>query len=254
MLQKSLAHTNYIDIYQQFKDEFLVNDTCKWFVDKRNEVLKQQPFDLEKKVIITVYTGKTSLALVEKIFTVENDIEFSTIIDSLRIFLVNINPIEVFFSAEFSFYEKGQSMELYESLISGINHMKLFVTAVKSAINEECTLCDQLEQKINSMNFYRVPKNMLFVDDYVYNCQKDLFEKGSRIELTLESPPQRVPIDRLSNMASNGKEKDPFYNFVLMHIVLFKMQKNLMPTCMIVYNDDTFEFKSFDSSIKMIAL
>lgn len=49
MLQKSLAHTEYLSAYEENRNKYLLNDVCKWFTEKRNEVLKQQPFDLEKK-------------------------------------------------------------------------------------------------------------------------------------------------------------------------------------------------------------
>ena len=40
VLQKSLAHTEFKAIYEGLRNEYLVNDVCKWFIDKRNEVVK----------------------------------------------------------------------------------------------------------------------------------------------------------------------------------------------------------------------
>lgn len=250
VLQKSLAHTEFKEIYEKNRERYLVNETCKWFLEKRNEVLKQQPFDLEKTVIITIYSPQNSFALPKQIFTIENDIEYSSIIDSLRAFFIKINPLETFFSVEFSFYEKGKrDKELYESFISGINHMKIFLNSMKQAIDENSVLCDQLQEKIDSLNFYRVPKNMLFIDDYVYYGQKNDFEKSSRVEIVLP-PMQRTSVDSfLSKFESNDK-KNIFQSFITMHVVIFSMQKKLMPTFMIIYNDNTFDLKSFDGSIK----
>lgn len=84
VLQKSLAHSEYEGIYEKNREKYLVNDTCKWFVEKRNEVLKQHSFNLEKRIIITLYSPQTSVALPEYVFTIENDVEYSTIIDSLK--------------------------------------------------------------------------------------------------------------------------------------------------------------------------
>ncbi len=250
VLQKSLAHTEYKEIYEEYRAKYLINETCKWFLEKRNEVLKQQPFDLEKVVIITIYSPLNSFALPEQIFTIENDIEYSSIIDSLRAFFRKINPLETFFSVEFSFYEKGKrDKELYESFISGINQMKAFLNAMKHAIKEDSILCDQLQEKINSLNFYRVPKNMLFIDDYVYYGQKNNFEKSSRVEFVLP-PMQKIPVDSFLEKFGDNDKKDIFSSFITMHIVIFSMQKRLMPTFMIVYDDNTFDLKSFDGSIK----
>lgn len=49
VLQKSLTHTGYISLYENLRDKYLKNDQCSWLVKKRNEVLKERPFSLEKK-------------------------------------------------------------------------------------------------------------------------------------------------------------------------------------------------------------
>lgn len=252
VLQKSLAHTEYESIYEENRAKYLLNETCKWFVEKRNEVLKQHPFNLEKRIAITLYSPQTSIALPEYVFTIENDVEYSTIIDSLRSLFIDINPVEVFFSVEFSFYEKGQNKELYDDLILGISNMKMFMSSMREAINEECRLCDQLEQKIDKMNFYQVPKNMLFIEDFAYYPQKDHFEKGSRMEVMMPDLSIRLPLSGFCNFLSkdSNEKRNAFDDFITMHIVVFSMQKTLMPTFMIVYEDETFALKSYHASIK----
>src|SRR5579862_1975826 len=58
VLQHSLAHTDFLVTYETLRNKYLVNSVGKWFVEKRNEVLKQQPFDLEKRIVITVYSAE----------------------------------------------------------------------------------------------------------------------------------------------------------------------------------------------------
>ena len=58
VLQKSLAHTEYGVLYEALRDKHLKNDDCKWLVDKRNEVLKEKPFNLEKSLVLTLYHPK----------------------------------------------------------------------------------------------------------------------------------------------------------------------------------------------------
>lgn len=255
VLQKSIAHTEYEEVYEKNRDKYLVNETGKWFIEKRNEVLKQHPFNLEKRVLVTIYTPLTSVVLQEKVFTLENDVEYSTLIDSLKSFFIKINLIEVFFSVEFSFFEQGQNKELYDDFIEGINKMKEFLNAMRSDIQEDCELCEQLQAKINGLNFYRVPKNFLFVDDYVYYSKENKFEKGYRGELQLSDNPNKnikAPLSAFfkSFSGSFGEEIDLFKLFALMHVFILDKQKRLMPTFMIIYEDDLFEFKSFESSIK----
>lgn len=246
VLQKSLANTLFMPTYEKLRDQYLVNDVGKWFVEKRNEVLKQQPFNLEKRIVISIYSGQT-LSLPELVFTIDNDVEISTIVDSLRTTFISFGQLEVMFSAEFLFYEYGHNEDLYDNLILGINQMKLLLADMKKAINEDCTLSNELERKIDKMNFYRVPKDLLFIDDYIFYCKKEYFEKASRIAL-LSGPGQtRVPIENINKMYPNG---DLFSKFELMHVVIFQMGKSLLPTCLILYSEDTFELITFGFSIK----
>ena len=246
VLQKSLANSNYTTTYESLRDQYLVNNVGKWFIEKRNEVLKQKPFDLEKRIEISIYSDQT-ISLPELIFTIDNDMEITTIVESLRTTFMSFGQLEVMFSAEFFFYEHGQSEDLYDNLILGINQMKLFLAEMKKAINQECSLSEELEGKIDRMNFYQVPKDFLFVDDYVFYCKKESFEKASRISLVAGPIQTRVPIENFNKVYPGD---DLFDKFELMHLVLFQMQKSLLPTCLISYSDDTFELMSFGFSIK----
>ncbi|GGA94849.1 hypothetical protein [Mucilaginibacter rubeus] len=247
VLQHSLAHTDFLATYEKLRNEYLVNSVGKWFVEKRNEVLKQQPFDLEKRIVITIYSAEATVSLPELIFTIDNDVEISTIVDSLRVTFMSLRQLEVMFSSEFFFYEHGHTEDLYDSFIFGINQMRLLLAVLKQAINEHCKLSDELESKIELMNFYRVPKDFLLVDDYVFFAKKDRFEKGSRVTMWGGHGQTKSPIENLNKAYPNG---DLFSKFELMHLVTFQMQKTLLPSCLVVYGDDTFELLTFGFSIK----
>lgn len=246
VLQKSLANTLFMPSYEKLRDQYLVNDVGKWFIEKRNEVLKQQPFNLEKRIVISIYSGQT-LSLPELVFTIDDDVEISTIVDSLRTTFINFGQLEVMFSAEFLFYESGHSKDLYDNLVLGINQMKILLADMKKAINEECNLSDELERKIDRMNFYKVPKDMLLVDDYIFYCKGEYFEKAARVALLVGPPQTRVPIDNINEKFPGG---DLFSKFELMHLVIYQMGKSLLPTCLVLYSDDTFELATFGFSIK----
>lgn len=246
VLQKSLANTLFMPTYEKLRDKYLVNQVGKWFIEKRNEVLKQQPFNLEKRIVINIYFGQT-LSLPELIFTIDNDVEISTIVDSLRTTFTSFGQLEVMFSAEFLFYEYGHSEDLYDNLTFGINQMKLLLADMKNQINQDCKLSDELQRKIEVMNFYKVPRDMLFVDDYVFYCKKGYFEKASRIAMRIGQDEIRVPIENLNKVYPNG---DLFSKFEMMHVLIFQMGKSILPTCLILYSDDTFELVTFGFSIK----
>jgi hypothetical protein len=247
VLQKSLANTGFTSTYENLRDQYLVNDVGKWFIAKRNSVLKQKPFDLEKRIVINIYSGQYNLSLPQLIFTIDNDVEISTIIESLRATFMSLGELEVMFSAEFLFYEHGHSEDLYDNFILGINQMKLFLAGIKKAINEESKLSDELERKIESINFYRVPRDLLFVDDYVFYCKRQYFEKASRVVLWSGPGHKRVSLE---NFNKSYPGNDLFSKFELMHLVIFQLQKTLLPTCLVVYSDETFELITFGFSIK----
>jgi len=248
MIQKSLAHTEFRDVYEENRKSYLLNDVCKWFIDKRNEVLKQQPFDLEKRIRIVIFTTRDNHVLPELSFTIENDVEYSTLVESMRDFLTSFHLVEVMFSAEFSFYENGHNEDLYDNFISGINNMKLFMKAMKNALSENCTLSDQLEQKIDELKFHRIPKNMLLIDDYVFYTRTGEFEKASRVELSLGIASPKAPVAGLDKLFPECKNL--FEKFVMMHLVVYQQQRHIMPTFFVIFSDQTMQFTSFDSSIK----
>lgn len=247
VLQKSLAKTEYMPMYERLRNKYLVNDVGKWFVDKRNSVLKEKPFDLEKRIIIKIYTGKDIFSLPELVYTIENDEEYSSIIESLKSSFLKIGEIEIFFSVEFTFYEKGSKEDLYDNFIFGITQMKLLLAEMRKELNEDCILSEKLEKKIEDLNFYRVPKDFLLIDDYSFNCKYETFERASRSALNFGNNNPRASIKFLEQFSSDG---DIFHKFELMHLSLMQLQETLMPTCMVIFNNDTFEINSFHSSIR----
>lgn len=247
VLQKSLAKTEYKSIYEKLRDKYLINNVGKWFIGKRNAIVKEQPFDLEKRIVIRIYSGQNIYSLPEFVFTIENDVGISSIIKSLRKTFLDSGQIEVFFSAEFTFYERGDTQDLYDNFILGITQMKLLLSGMQKELKEDCALSKELEKKIEGLNFYRVPKDFLFVDDYVFKCKYESFEKGSRATFSFDYKNPKFSIDFFDKFSPDG---DIFHKFELMHIVVFQMQKKLMPTCMLIFNDNTCELNSFESSVK----
>ena len=247
VLQKSLSKTEYLSVYEKLRDKYLINDVGRWFIDNRNSTVKEQPFDLEKRIIISIYSDEGIYSMPDLVFTIEYDVDFSSIIESLRESFLESGQIEVFFSVEFKFYERGHSKDLFDNFILGIAQMKLLLSGMQQELNENCDLSKELEKRIDLLNFYRVPKDFLFVDDYVFYCKNENFEKASRMALTIGNKIPKAPIESLDIYYPNG---DVFSKFEFMHLIIFQMQNRLMPTCMIVYSDNTFELNSFESSIK----
>lgn len=265
VLQKSLAHTDFMRTYEKNRDKHLINNVGSWFNNTRNVVLKEHPFDLEKNITIAIYSPICSSVEIKKNFTLENDVEYSSLIESLRSFLIEYNPIEVLFSVKFEFYEKGKDKNLYKDLITGIKNMRRFLQVMKREINENCKLCDELQERIDKVKFSQIPENMLFIDDYVYYVKDNNFEKAERIEplISFVRKDNNQPVVQLSNKLKfplrsfiknynkiGIKGKNALDVFIYLHLTIFKMQKRIMPAFMIVYKDGTCELTTFDASIK----
>ncbi len=249
VLQKSLKHTEYMPIYEKNRIKYLTD--CKWFIDKRNETTKEQPFQLTKQIDITIYFPEQSLKVSSMKFTIENDVEISLLIEKFKQTFLEISPIEIFFSAEFSFFEDGSSLDIYYELLKGIIKMNNFLNAMKEEINEVCELCKRVEEKISKFNFWVSPRDMFLVTDYVYYPQKDKFDKATRIAMVMrdeKKAPMRMSVDCFNKGILQNMEVSLFERFVAMHA----MQQNIdvMPAIMIVYKDSTFELDVFQADIK----
>lgn len=71
VIQSQLKHTEFFEEYKKNRDRYL---TDHWFVEKRNETTKQQPFRLQKTITISVYTPSEEITIAQKQFSVENDV------------------------------------------------------------------------------------------------------------------------------------------------------------------------------------
>ena len=248
VLQKAIAHTEYKDFYEKNNKKYL--SECKWFITKRNEVTKEQPFQLVKQIEISIYFPYCGKDVLSRTFTVENDVELTSLLDALKAFLSSERTNEVFFSAKFFFYEKNTKEDLYDKLMSGIKAMEDFLTAMRQDIGEQCQLCDVLSRKIAEMHFLLLPRDILFVIDYVYYPFTDEFERAGRMAMMLGQRGQmpRVSLSDLDNGMFSQIGNNYFEKFIIMNTVI--KTADLMPTIWTIYNDNTFTMDVFHSDIK----
>lgn len=204
VMQKSLAHTKHFSLYERKRDEYLSN--CKWFVDMRNDTTKQHPFQLIKEIEISAYFPGTGVQLSQQQFSVENDTELSTLFDQLKALFLDINPIEVFFSAKFSFFEKDSHDDLYDKLILGIDAMDNFLKDMYKETSEKCEVCESLISETSKTIFSHVPRDMLLINDYVYYPQKDIFERAERVAMHIQTSNG----DRTIRASLSAFDKEPF--------------------------------------------
>lgn len=248
VMQKSLAHTQYIEIYKKVSagiwDQF--------FKDQRVKAVHTHPVEFTKKIDITVYSPCVGITVSSRTFSVENDVPLADLIDSLKCFFRRLNPTEVFFSAKFQFIEKDNGIDLWDKLIEGLDTMRKFMDAMYSEIGEVCPLCEKLRKEVNRAAISDGTKDIFLVADYAYYPQQESFERAGRIAMVF--PPkagcemERLSMDRFMSSPYFNYENSAFNKFVLMNAIIGN--SDLMPTIMTVYEDGTYELDTFHAAIK----
>ena len=242
VLQKSLAHTEYISEYYVLRDKYLKNDDCSWLVDKRNQVTKENPFNLEKSFVLTLYLPNGAGVFPTDPYTIEDEEDYSSIIEMVKRVIEGIPSIEVFFSVEFVYREIGSERNLFGTIDHGIDAIMAMLEELNQTIDGEVSKTrETVLEKINDFHFHRAPKDFWFIDDYVFYRKDHVFEKGTRCEMIMPYNPEKN---------EGNYVEETFRAFELMHIATFTMQKKLMPTIMTLKNDGTVAIVSYDASIK----
>lgn len=253
VIQSQLRHTDFYEKYEKNRDKYL---TDHWFVEKRNETTKQQPFRFQKKIMISVYTPSEEITIAEKLFSVENDIPFDSLKNEIQQFFNGFLDEEIFFSTVYSFSEDGGETDLFGRILTGISAMKSLLGALNHEIDDKCTLCEQLSHKIDKMAFINVPRDFLLTDDYIYYKRNNEFEKAIRLAMMLsldgKKKISRRPLKEITHACYLNYDGTPFDHFTLMHAVLRLVQPDadIMPAIMVVYGDNTYDIDVFHADIK----
>jgi len=254
VLQKSLAHTDYPKFYENLRDKYLKNDDCSWLVEKRNEVLKEKPFSLEKSLILTLYLPNGAGVFSIDTYTIDDEKDYSSLIEMIKRVIETIPAIEVFFSVEFVYQEKGFKRNLFKTIDNGIDSVLLLLKDLDRIISGEKSYARGVViKKIDKLHFHTAPKDFWFVDDYVYYCKDHVFEKGERGELITPFE-TAVPCSLFCDMLRIKKQGDfieeTFEAFKKMHILAFSKQKEIAPTFLILNEDGIMSMVMYHATIK----
>jgi hypothetical protein len=257
VIQKSLSQTDKLAAYKACCEKYFNTPFSKWFVEKRNEVLKEHPFELEKILKITIYDIESVTVIHSKIFSVKQDANFSDLKNELKVFLCSLEKLEVYFSVEYIFREKGKEDNLLEKLLEGIDVMSKFLSELNKTVEDHSELFFNLSQRIEKLSIMHVNKSLLLIDDYVYYVTTDSFEKGSRVELIL--PSVRIPMNSFERFISDIPKEalngttlyDWYMKTTALHIMFYRLQeKHILPTFILIYDDDTILMKSYNASLR----
>lgn len=253
VMQESLRHTEYFGAYEKNRNQFL---TDHWFVKKRNETIKQKPFDLIKEVTITLYLPFGGFTVSEKRYSVTDDEPMESVFTELKELLCKVDPHEVCFSVSFSFHEAGSDIDLLKRVLQGVSSMKRFMEAMEQDIGEQCPLCDQLKERIKNIHLADIPLDFLLINDYTYYPDKDYFDKAERVSMMMSLDSKKVASHQhllgLTQAKALNYDGTAFGNFTLMHAMLRAIRPgiDIMPAIMVVYEDDTYDLDAFDATMK----
>lgn len=258
VIQKHLSCDMYKEEYKKLREKHLINDTMKWFVDTRNETTKENPFELKKELVIDIYlpNGET-LSLQDERLIINVEDPFVSALEYIRSFFMdNLKVVEVFFTSRILFKQSNKEMDLYKKISEGLSIMNQFMKEFSSIFCCECECCKNLKERTDSL-FYKVQsKELLFINDYSLD---DHLKLGVKTELYLSkegndycaSKDIRSPLNNSYFSAVKSDMFKLFLKFVTLHTVIFQMQNNdIMPTFMIIYNDETFRMIPFMASVK----
>ena len=254
VLQKSLAHTDYMSTYERLREQYLKNPQCSWLVNKRNEVLKEKPFSLEKQLILRIYLPYETGVFPTESFTIADEVDYGSLIDMVKRVISNIPAIEVFFSTEFVYKEIGGEVNLFATIDGGIESLMSMLCSLDKEIGAEPSQERKvLLEKIDKLSFHKVPKDVWFVDDYVYYKEGGIFEKGDRFEIITPFSTGVKYSDLCKQLRINITDNfisDTFEAFKRLHIFHFAKQKSIMPTILMLNKDGLLEMKMYHASIK----
>lgn len=251
-IQSQLAHTPFIKTYETNRDKYL---TDHWFVEKRNETVKQKPFQLIKEIAIIIYLPFGGFTVLNERFSVGEDAPLDSLINDVKGAFAKVNGQEVFFSASFYFHEANSDIDLLEKVIQGINTMKYFMAVMDQEIGEDCPLCNQLKERIGKIGIGVMPYDMILTNDYVYYPQEDRFERAARQAMMMmggDKVANRLPLTIITQTPLLNYDGTTFGNFTIMHAILRTVYHGLdpMPAIMIVFEDETYDLEAFNSDIK----
>ena len=254
VLQKSLAHTEYKAMYEELRDMYLKNEDCSWLVEKRNEVLKERPFNLEKTIYLTLYHPNGAGVFLTDTYTIEDEENYYTLIEKVKGVIEKMPAIEVFFSVEFVYREVGSERNLFATIDKGIDAIWDLLEVLNKAIAGDISSArESVVEKINGLHFHTAPKDIWFVDDYVFYRQDRVFEKGERFELITPFKTE-IPYAFFCDMLKVEKKGDfigeTFEAFERMHLIAYSNQKEIAPTFLTLNEDGILSMVMYHASLK----
>src|SRR5574344_2395432 len=145
-LQKSIdKNPKELKIYTSLIEKYLKTDDSEWLKETRNEVLKEGPFYLTKKVSVSVYYIDKEKVTMEYSFNMESEDTTKEIITKKIIeefSKIQTSEPDIFFSIKYIFMDKEEEIDIFKIINNGINSINKLLDDFSTQINNDCERCE----------------------------------------------------------------------------------------------------------------
>lgn len=253
VLQKSISGLDYDNKYEQLRKKYIINNENKWLKDKRNEVLKEEPFNLQKIIFVNVYLCGKSSNIIKNEYSFENWDDARKLTNQIKEKLKFYNSPEIYLSVQIIFKEENKEIDIMEYIQRGINNMLSFLEEFELERDASCDNCEKIKSRISELIGTIKFQNKMFERDYEYIPRNDVLEEKSVMEVMgkvgsniLSLSEGRMAVKKNFFFKDIDTLDKMFEKFIAIHTLTYAMQKkHIMPTIFLFYNDDTFSIDSF---------
>lgn len=164
VMQKSFNTKELKEYYTKKRKEFLNDNNLRWFIDKRNETVKEYPFKLEKEILVYAYLPDYCGKIVDSRLNIDNDVPLETIEQVIKAYLIKYNKnSDIYFSIDILFKENGNEIDIYSRIKNGIIIMDNFINEVITDYPCNCSKCKNIIEKIKEF------KTEIFLKDFTFS-------------------------------------------------------------------------------------
>lgn len=260
VMQKNFNTQDLKEYYKTKREEFLKDNSLRWFIDKRNETVKENSFKLEKEISVYAYLPDFCGKIVDSRLNIDNDIPLETLEQVVKSYLIKYNKnSDIYFSIDILFKENGSEIDIYSRIKNGIIIMDNFINEIIKDYQCNCPKCTNIIEKIKTLKTEIFFKDFTFSWDYTIENNEIIW--GQQIEMGFQDKNGhpifmsdiRIPIASSLPIGKDiiNDDMQLFKFYASMHYMIFKAQnKNIMPTFIVVYEDNTVSYIPFISTVK----
>lgn len=258
VMQKGFSTPEMKEYYEKLRNKYLSNDLMKWFNDSRVSVVHLSPFNLEKSLIVDVFSPDKKFIAIKDRFTVDNEIPFSSLEMAIKEYLTRFIKLpEIYFTISLIFCEKDKEINMYPKIIAGLQHMNSFIETLITDYPCNCSRCCIIKEKIKEIYSKVFVKQICFIWDCVLTDEKISYGRQEIIVPQGISPnikdilSEKYSIEKTKIYTDCKDLESLFESIAVFHTFMYIQQNcNIMPTFFLIYDDKTFSTLLFNGSNK----